>query len=44
MSRDLLFWKPGSALQATRGTIALVIGDYQVEGLDAIGEARVIDR
>ncbi len=42
MSRDLLFWKQGPRVRATRGAIALAIGDCEVEGLEAIDEGRLI--
>jgi hypothetical protein len=43
VSRDLLFWKPGPELRTSPGTIALVLGDYQVAGLDPIDEERIAD-
>lgn len=43
MSRDLLFWKEGPGVRAGRGAIALALGDCDVEGLEPLDEARLIE-
>lgn len=42
MSRDLAFWKEGPRVRASRGAIALAIGDDDVDGLEALDEGRII--
>lgn len=42
MSRDLAFWREGPGVGASRGAIALAIGDCEVDGLEALDEARII--
>jgi hypothetical protein len=42
MSREVLFWKEGPTVSASRGAIALALGEYEIDGLDPIDEARLI--
>lgn len=42
VSRDLAFWKEGPHVLATRGAIALSLGECEVEGLERLDEARLI--
>jgi hypothetical protein len=42
MSRDLLFWRRGPKVRLTPGAIFLALGEYPIEGLEAIDEVSVI--
>lgn len=43
MSRTLTFWKEGPRLTASHGAVALGIGECEIEGLEALDEARLLE-